>query len=871
MQNARALNFAPVEPLKNARRIVRSSANDPSSLNAFLREIGQEILSVHDTEFQQLAEQARIIANLRAGKLIMKQDLFNGGYVFFSPNSASADRFNYPLFPQNSEILKAKWSKSRPAVAARSFGDGYKSEIQRTSVDLLIKNYFRDIFTHEYELREALSAQDYGTYITHFFYNSRLNQMRETIPIIQNTPQTVLEGYGACFNCGHENTPDAFARGVYQDENVQSIMPQCPECGGYNVSNLVQPTVVDQAEVVGVEEIIQGDITGRLLDVAAARWDPHVLAHDSDYFTYAEYVPLRLVHQMFGENIGIEGGDGSDMGLQIVDALAAKGGQSEGFGVNDIYGTQESLPRAEMRTTWLRPSRYAGVRLSQDEETFAGIIPADTPLEQIFPDGLCFVSFNDFNLIPVIAAEKANIRAGVMFIQSHSGIGKGVGDAADIAKDLSELYSMAMASVKRYGAGGLIINESLGLTQADVRKMFQPRQAVFTKQPVENVSRGVFQMQTNPVNPALPEFLVQCSNLLNMAFMTGDFTQGMVQDVDINTLGGQELAHAKAEEQKGAIFTMKAFHREGCASIIFDLFREYIKLPRYYTYENDRHGRTKGKWLQSDQLSPFIRFDAVPESEIAINAFERRAGAREMITAFGGIGQLIQATQIDPKMTAWFTKQFGQDLPSLNEEEIHLVCIDRVDAIKEASAIYQDPEQILQALGTKLPKVREFGHVIKAEFLSAMLDDDELQEWPPYALAALSSLIEMHYELEAESQARNAMLQQDVQNMLGMRQQQMQQEAARPEQEAVAQENDRAMVTEAAMEMAKRGLDEEQRDADDERQTNQKLLDHHLQMERDRAQAKAQERPMKADQRPAKAESNAQERQSSSARKMTMP
>lgn len=192
-------NFAPSEPLVNAKRTRKEGSS--SSLSAFFREIYEEVEQRHVEARRQQMEMARVISTLRAGKLTIKGDAANG-YVFARPFK-TAERSNYPLFPQNSETLKAKWAKARPTFIARSNGNGYKAEIQQSDINRAIKHYFKDIFTPDKELQESIEAQDYGTYIWQFYYDENLNQMSQIVPVIQNQSKVLLE----IFKPSPTNTP----------------------------------------------------------------------------------------------------------------------------------------------------------------------------------------------------------------------------------------------------------------------------------------------------------------------------------------------------------------------------------------------------------------------------------------------------------------------------------------------------------------------------------------------------------------------------------------------------------------------------------------------------------------------------------------
>lgn len=809
-------NFAPVEPLADAKRLIKKPNENASSINAFFRDQYDQIKNEYQQAREQVIEQARVIQNMRAGKLVMKNDMNGGRPLFFKPIPGAVDRSNFPVFPVNSETLKSKWMSAKPLMQAEAYGDGFRVEQAIHGMNLVVKHYFRRIFDGAetlYEADEALSAQDYGTYITQLYYDDRLNQIRQAIPLIQNESRVMVPGFGGCLSCGYQGHPDDFAKSG-------APYPQCPECEAFRTTKMVPDAVSEVPTVVGMDEIVQGDINGRLLNWAGSYYDYHVYAHQSDYFMYSEYIPLRLATSMFGQDLDLQESESDDIGLQLADALAARGGNIEGQGENDHFSAGSMLKgRVPMHTMWLKPERYAGFKLEKAEKTLGGTIPADVPFEEIWPNGLAVSAFEDFKLQVGLFGEKANIASACYLTMSGSGVGKALSDGVDIAKDMTEMHSMAMAGLKRMGATGLVVDSSSGVTQEQVRNMLRPGKAVMVDMKeagIDDVRKAVTQLQLNPMNPVLPQYAVQMTNLLNMVMMTGEFAQGMVQDVDINTLGGQQLAHAKAEEQKGGILTGKVFHRKQSAKIICELFREHIKIPKWYSLSSDTQGSSKGKYISGADLPKELDFVAVQDSEVPVNQAEKKMATRELIEKSGGIGPLIQAAQMAPKETAWFMSQYGISLPTLDTNQMQLVCLSRLDEIKELGNVYPDPQQILMSLRKKV-KIDEPLHILKAEFISSMLDDDEADEWAPNVLEAVQLLVDLHYDYEAEAALKKAMIAQNAEMRLQETMAERARAMAQPEIDAEREQGEQDQVVQFLGDAAGRVMDENAAEAQHER------------------------------------------------------
>lgn len=848
------LNFAPVKPLADAKRTAKSSNGNDSNLNAIFRDLYRRTIDEYDAGFRQVIEQARVIQNLYSGKLVMKKDMGGEGYVLLKPlkRPRSSHRSNFPVFPQNFTTLLSKWIKSKPIMSAQVYGDGLRSTLAARGVDMIVKHYFRRFFDgpeNFYEAHEGHSALEYGTYMTQFYYDDRINQIRQVVPIIQNENKVVTPGYGACLSgCGFEGHPSDF-------QKTQAPYPQCPQCGGFKTTAMVPDAMADVANIVGAEEIVQGDIACRLLNFAATRFDPHVYAHQSDTLIYHEYVPLGFARSLVGDEIELNPGEFSDINMQILDSLAMRGGSIEGAGENEYDGFAAPISeRTPLTSMWLKPEAYTGIKLKKPEQTVSGTIPADVPFEQIWPEGVCVMSFEGMNLQVGVFAEEANVASSTYLTVSHSGIGKSIADGVDVAKDINEVHSMAMAGLKKMGATGLVIDANSGITQEMVRDMLKPGKGVFVDTKgsgLDDIRKAVTQLQLNPVNPVLPQYAVQLNNLLNMVTMTGDFTQGMVQDVDINTLGGQQLAHAKAEEAKGIIYSGKVFHRKQCAPLIVKLVRKHMQLPRWYSNSDDPQAQARGKYITGVDLPTDIEFISVADSEVPVNPAERKIASRELFEKAGGITPVLEAATMFPQDTAFFLSTYGIKLPSLDQDQVQLVCLSRLDQIIELSNIYDDPMVILDQL-TKKVRIDESMHILKAGFLESLLDDDEADQWSPLVMATVQMLINLHYDYMAESDIKKQMIAANAQmrleqNILAGRQAML---APIVEQEEAKMRGQQMedQATQFAGDIAGRMMDEESADADHQRQMEREAAgtDRQLMLEREKARLAPKPQPKRA-------------------------
>lgn len=847
------INLAPVEPLQKLKSDDKSY--ECSTLNEIVREMHNEITNRNLQERREIAEAGRLMANLRSGKLIMQRDPIHGGLALLTPlpHKPRKDRHIHPLAQVNSSQLTSIWTLSRPRSRVRHFGNTNRAQIQQALIEKVINHYDAELFDELFHQQESLSMMDYGTSAIRVFYDNKLNAIKHLQPVIENTNQTVFDGYGFCQSCGFEGAPDNFTL----TEDAQTTgMPQCPECKSFNVPDLVPAQMADVAQIVGVQEITQGDIGAELLSIPAVNWDMRYLIHESSFVQVRSEVPLRLIESILGIEVQAENPD-TDYGLNVINALGTRGGSVDGYGRDNLYGNAEVNRKvAVMHEDYFEPEWYVGRKLDKDEITVSGeTIPKGVPLEKIFPDGMCAVGFNEMQILANVSNEKRRIVGGVYHIQSFSGVGKGTQDSIEISEHLNIAHSAAIEFIKRAGAGGGIGYDKSVLTQAEAKKLLKPGGLVGVNMrgtAYTSLNDALWKIDHGELSQSNLAMIAQLSNLLNISFQTTEFTAGVADSkVDVNTLGGQQLLMAQNQQRSAAPLRIKGYTRSLIFPHVIDLFRTHSQIPRFFG-TGDKFGLTKGRFISGADIPENVKCEHVPDSEIPTNSFTKRENIRQMSEQsvnFSGY-PFAQFAKLDPRMAAWYANEWGAEIPMLDYENILIRCQERLDnlkeiveqedAISELSGFYQDPviqaEQVVNLLDVPLA-LSEENHIIKAQVIGEYLDDDEVKEWSPLMRASVEALIGRHETLDV--QKRTGMMAKEQQGQIGLQaqafdaQQQMQQPLVHQQQ----QEQNQAMMSEGLNRVA--GLIEKEDDFSREQEGKDLDLQRNLQFEK----AKQKERP----------------------------
>ena len=846
------INLAPVAPLVAIGEGDKRSWEE-SPLIETVREFHQEISQKYLGTRRQIAEVGRLVANVRSGKLLMKPDPLTGAFALFKalPKQSGTSRHVYPLAQINSSQLTSQWVLSQPKIVPRHFGSNNKAQIQHVLVEKVIEHYAKRSFGDElFAERESLSMMDYGTAAIRSFYDDKLNAMHRLKPVIQNVSKTAWAGFGYCRDCLRDGTPEDFA------PKGGAGAGQCPDCGSFNVSDMSQPEIVEASQVIGHELVSQGDVTCELLSIPSVNWDQRKFIHESSYTGVRTEVSRRFVESILGIAIAEEGQDADPL-LATVNSMGSRGGSVEGLGRDDIDNITDTFSSgvSYLDEEWYMPEWYAGRKLPEDEKTVSGeVIPKGTPLEKIFPDGMFVMGFNDMQAVTWIGNEKRYIRSGVYHLQSGNGTGKGTADSIEINEQLNIAHSANLNILKRYGAGGGYAFDERVMNRSEAEALLKPDALVglkLGKTGYTSIDQAIKQIVHSTPNQQSLALIASLSNLMSIVHQADTFTEGVANaNIDVNTLGGQQMLQAKNEQRSAAPLRMKGWFHSRVIEDMLELFRDNMTLiPKVFGI-NDKFALTKSRALSGKDMPDKIECDFVQDSETPTNRFTKQEATSNMLekSQYLGEGGFVAVAQFNPRLAAWFASQFpGVEIPLFDQNEILMVCQDRIDRIAELSeeiearsqisGFFPDPAAAAQEIVAALQiPMSEENPVVKAEVLKEYLDDDEVKEWSPIQKAAVEQLIQQHYINDRDNRFRVPALDQEGQMMLAMKAAPMQmamqagqmglqedqtnrQRAA--EQEAAAAEAENASLDEVLSRLGDEVQNEFQTNRDDEAAENQ--------------------------------------------------
>jgi len=519
------------------------------------------------------------------------------------------------------------------------------------------------------------------------------------------------------------------------------------------------------------------DIVCELLDFPACRWDIRFRAEESPYFIYQSKCATSVLRHLFDTDISEDGQHLELYGLKIIEQIATQGGNVRGRGQERPDGVYNHIKGETVVTEmWLQPEMYCDIELNEDEATVEGAkLKKGQTLLDMFPDGMCIVGINGMQTIIGVYAEshKDHIVSGVYHYQAFTGTGKGVSDAVDVKKEMDDLHSQIMAYLKTHGTPSYGYNKDI-VSEEQARNIGKPRKMIpfdFTNAPdgVNSINQAVQAIQPSNPSAAVFQYGQQLENFLQMSFQVTQFSDGM-PGVDNNTATGAKIGDANAATLLVPQHLNKAEHRMRSAKIIYNLFRKYCDIPKFFATK-DLNGITKGKYLSGKDFDDVdIEFEIVANSETPNTPYAQQQALTQLMQYTGGIGGLIQASQMNPEMTSSIAATFGAKLPIPKQTDIARVCRNRIQQAKKLLQAELQMQQVMQmvtgqpvdntdlasAIVSKVqPPISPFEpyYQEKISWLAALLDDDEMQYAPAELRHVVEEMITRHIEAAAVGKA----------------------------------------------------------------------------------------------------------------------
>lgn len=690
-------NWAPLDGLKGA-----ATNKVDRATNSLTEALQKKYNEYKARDYQAFVENCKVgeqVANLQTGKMLLMRSIRTGQYMFvkreglFSDNKTVSGKFQFYWTK-----LEAEWFSSRPELDPVIPSEDDQVEEFIANVKIIQDHYSKKFYNIDYEKQEFASAAGFGTYISRYRYDPYLK-----------------------------------------------------------------------------------DIVCEILPFPACRWDIRFSPEESGHFIYESKAKNAVLESLLGADLAEDGDDTYNYGLQIIDRLARTGGNTAGNGKERPYGTYDPVQNeSTVIEMWLSPEEYCDIKLDQDTKTVSGgTIPRDTPLTEVFPKGMVVVGLNQMNLIWAIHDEchKDHIVSGVYHAQIFSGVGKGISDAVDAMKDLNDLHSQLLAHIKTHATPGYGYIEG-AVSEDMARDIGKPRKNIpFNIDRFPEGIRDIRQvmMPLTPSDPAQAafEYETRLENDLQMSMQVTEFSSSPVLGINSHTATGDKIRDENAATVLVPQHLRKADSRRRGAIVTFNLFKKYIDAPKWFATKA-KNAITAGKYLTGTQFDGIdVDYEIVSNSEIPRSPLQQQDAISRILQYTAGIGGLLEAAQVNPEITGEIVTAFGAKLSIPNKNDTARICRRRIEQAKKILEAEMQKQRIMSGMtgvpfnNVNLPAI-VVAHITpqispfemyatqKAEWMSELLDSDELQDADPMLRYVVEEMIGRQLQTATFGEAERA-------------------------------------------------------------------------------------------------------------------
>jgi len=473
-------------------------------------------------------------------------------------------------------------------------------------------------------------------------------------------------------------------------------MPTCPVCGSTNVE-VGEPVNMEFDAVTGYEEVNAGRIVSFQVDPFQLRVASHARkgrVQSSPYVHWERKLPFSQIEVAFpwADRQKMRHGSKDGANQRFISELERSGGNVSDSDYSRGTSEDEDEDTFTVTQTWYDLSEYAYCTLSEPMQLDSGEeIPANVPLGQIYPNGMCFVMAGKQLL--AVWDENKNKRwvFGVYRILPTTFWGRGVEDAVKDQQLLNDIYNLLIMWLQYCCSPIAIGNAASGLDNEDFSGM--PGEIAWlegwdTSQPVSNA----FQ-QLNP--PQMPVAIMQFLQDRKAAIQAkiGSFsTSSGAPDIDISTATGIKLLREASVALIAMALLLKSQVDAEWGEQILELAQENWIFPQPVQTSTE-YGAIETKWftnadLQTELQVAYEEGSVTPRSEI-----EKRKDLLEALNP-ANIPLGPWNEQIPPEVRRLLAETFGipfnSDLYQQQEKVAKVRCDELLQAIQEfASAAEQ--------------------------------------------------------------------------------------------------------------------------------------------------------------------------------------
>jgi len=735
--------MAPIRPFLALKET--NGHNSPFSTHYIaeaIREKYQTLVKQDETSWREMISTGQLIALFIEGKQILDWNPYSGQYTprkLKRTDPSKVKAVNYMQY--YCTMWQEKWGDSTPDIILGANSNKDQDIARTRKANIVVDHLEYEMYDVWYNYHEGLMAQIFGWYGNRVRTCNKSGKMVQR-PIIEEKEVSIGEGYGKCYDC-------EFSGGTFNSLQISATdaMPMCPECGSTAV-NYEPPVTQLIPSVTGQESFRLPKIIAEQLPFPACRWDIRFRAEDSSWFLYEQQVNPNAVRRALGNVRLPEGETPNTLGMDVIASLAAMGAPMGGRSATGGVNKQESGDKCTVSELFLGPDDLYDITVRGDEQTVDGqMLPVGARLNEVFPNGACFVGLNGFNLITGIHAEhhSESVTSGVYHMKPLSGTGRGVGDAVEGQKRSNRFDSQIVRFMQTRATPATLHME--GAIPADKMHLLgQPDVNIPVSMQnfpeVRDIRQLVSPMQGESVGGDIMQYTYQhLQNFMQLAYHTtiaGGVTAAGVKN---DTATYADIADQASRGLFSPALNIKADVYLKTAKKAFDLWCKVNPVKQFVPFKSAGKSGSRGIEVSGEDVQGEYRWETVPGTELPRNRLIKRKETAAFFSIFGGAIPYFQAKEQFPQETAELEREFDMDFADPNYDEIGEGCRARFEMAKGLlDQSSQMREEAMQMYGVELPPadpmmimpevqpsmlVTESNLPEKAKWFSNMLDTDE--------------------------------------------------------------------------------------------------------------------------------------------------
>lgn len=664
-----------------------------------------------------------------------------------------------------------EWARSKTKLISRPMYDSPDNAGKaRVGTDVLAHEQKR-LWTPFEHQGEGLTAAMCGVYARYTTFDPNAPGVKAKVPQFEKQ-QIQTEGYQHCLDCELaaleadqedysfnglgveqlEPSEEGFPTGLSQQpiEQEQEMLPQeapslmlgdemaemptCPICGSINIE-IGEPVSAEIDTVTGYQEVNPGRIVSFDVDPFQIRVSQHArkgrvrttsYVHWERKLTYSEIekaFPWADRKKMTGQS-----SESERPNQRYISELERSGGNVSDSDYSRGSGEKDDSDTFIVKQTWYDLKEYANCTLSEPMKLDNGqVIPANVPLGQIYPSGMCWVMAGKQLLAVWDENKNKHWVFGTYRILPTSFWGRGVEDAVNDQKLLNDIYNLFIQWLQYCSSPILIANAQSGLDNEDFSG--NPGEIAWVEgwDMEKPVSNAIAQINPASMPATVIQFLQDRKGAIQAKIGSFSNSSG-APDIDISTATGIKLLREASVALIAMALMLKAQVDVEWGQQILELAQENWIFPHPVVTQTE-YGATETKWFTQADLETELEVTYEEGSVTPRSEIEKRNDLLEALNP-ANIPLGPWNEQIPPEVRRLLAETFGipfnSDLYQQQEKVAKVRCDELLQAMQEfASAAEQAgiPTERDPMTG-QIPAVQ---FVLEQVPIEPLMDDHDIQ------------------------------------------------------------------------------------------------------------------------------------------------